>query len=319
VPKIFNIIRTVAKKRPLVSIIVPVYNQASYLRARLNSIYSQTFFDTEIIILDDASTDNSYQVATGFQSMASTTIYKNEVNSGSPFIQWEKGIHIAQGDFIWIAEGDDVAESSFLSTLLTLFNQPNIGLVYCASHVLDQDDNIQEHQYLYNGHYQNLGYPIHTWQHDYVHNGIDEIKNALAIRNTIPNASAVVFRTEALKQIQFNEINRLQFTGDWFTYIAILMQGWDIAYCAKTLNYHRKHNDSVVARVKHTAQLTLGEYYRVHHFIATNMHVSGAVLERMISSVVVDLFPLWPNVAREELEKYYNLQAMNEILVKNDY
>ena len=53
---------------PLVSVIVPNYNHAPYLRQRLDSIFNQTFHDFEVIILDDCSTDNSIEIIEEYMS-----------------------------------------------------------------------------------------------------------------------------------------------------------------------------------------------------------------------------------------------------------
>ncbi|MEG2479884.1 MAG: glycosyltransferase family 2 protein, partial [Mucinivorans sp.] len=92
---------------PKVSIIVPSYNHAPYLKERLDSILGQTFRDFELIILDDSSTDNSQQIIEQYSSepRVSHVVY-NKINSGNTFVQWQKGVDLAQGEWIWIAESD---------------------------------------------------------------------------------------------------------------------------------------------------------------------------------------------------------------------
>ena len=120
---------------PLVSVIVPNYNHAPYLRQRLDSIFNQTYKNFEVIILDDCSTDNSKEIIEEYRNRPqfSHVVY-NEINSGSPFKQWAKGFELAQGEYIWIAESDDWAELNFLEELITkaeLF--PNLTLLFCCS------------------------------------------------------------------------------------------------------------------------------------------------------------------------------------------
>ena len=76
--------------------------------------------DLELIILDDASTDNSKEIIERYRRQERVThIIYNEVNSGSAFRQWRTGISLAKGDWVWIAESDDYCSSAFLETLLT--------------------------------------------------------------------------------------------------------------------------------------------------------------------------------------------------------
>ena len=98
---------------PVVSVIIPNYNYALYLKKRIESILNQTYTDYELILLDDASTDNSVEILEKYKDNPHVShILVNEKNSGSPFQQWAKGISLARGKWIWIAEADDVAESN---------------------------------------------------------------------------------------------------------------------------------------------------------------------------------------------------------------
>ncbi len=75
----------------MVSVIVPNYNHASYLVARIESILNQTYQDFELILLDDCSTDDSREVLLKYKDNPKVThLVFNEQNSGSPFIQWQK-------------------------------------------------------------------------------------------------------------------------------------------------------------------------------------------------------------------------------------
>jgi glycosyltransferase involved in cell wall biosynthesis len=165
---------------PKVSVIVPNYNHARFLRQRLDSIFNQTFQDFEVIILDDCSTENSKEVIEEYRnrSQVSHVVY-NETNSGSPFKQWAKGIDLAQGEYIWIAESDDWAEVNFLEIMVSCINSNrNIALVFSASNwvYLDHEDKILLHSKIFKM------------------NGIEFIKKRMICGNSIQNASAVIFR-----------------------------------------------------------------------------------------------------------------------------
>lgn len=83
----------------MVSVIVPNYNHASYLVARIESILNQTYQDFELILLDDCSTDDSREVLLKYKDNPKVThLVFNEQNSGSPFIQWHKGVQLAEGE-----------------------------------------------------------------------------------------------------------------------------------------------------------------------------------------------------------------------------
>ena len=132
------------EKAPLVSVVVPNYNYARYLDARLSSILNQTFQDFELILLDDASTDNSLEVLDRYKDDPHVSHFVvNEQNTGSPFKQWMKGILLAKGEWVWIAEADDLCEPTFLETCVKEVQKyPNVSVCMTAFRYIDEKGNI---------------------------------------------------------------------------------------------------------------------------------------------------------------------------------
>ena len=126
---------------PTVSVIIPNYNHAPYLRQRIDSVLQQDYQDFEVILLDDCSKDDSRQVLENYRDhpKVSHVVY-NEQNTGNTFIQWERGINLAEGQYIWIAESDDVAERNFLSTLIPQLEADDSRVVaYSHSRMIDSN------------------------------------------------------------------------------------------------------------------------------------------------------------------------------------
>ena len=117
---------------PRVTVIVPNYNHARFLPEQLNSIYRQTYRNFEVILLDDASSDESVSVLKKYASLHSdrTICHFNETNSGGVFYQWKRGLEIASGDLIWIAESDDFCSPDFLSELVRFFRNNAVMLAF---------------------------------------------------------------------------------------------------------------------------------------------------------------------------------------------
>ena len=222
---------------PKISVIIPNYNHERFLAKRLNSVLDQSFKDFEIIILDDCSTDDSKKVIEKFRSNEKVSkIVYNDENSGSTFKQWKKGIQLAVGDYVWIAESDDFSDPEFLAVVVTpLLNDAAITVSFCRSVNVDENENV-------------LGITLHAdqldkvkWTKDYVEEGAIEIDRYLRYRNTIPNASAVIFKKPT-------DIDRflntdMRFCGDWLFWLNLLrLPGAKIAYSPKTLNFFRTHS-----------------------------------------------------------------------------
>lgn len=223
-----------------VSVIIPNYNHACFLDKRIQSILDQTYQNFEIILMDDSSTDNSLEIINSYALHPKVSnIIINEKNSGSTFKQWNKGILQAKGEYIWIAESDDFAEPEFLQSLVDKLDQnPSVGLAYCQSWNINERDEII-FSWLKNT--EDID-PL-KWLSPYINNGHHEIRDCLFLRNTIPNASAVVFRKDLfLKVGMANESFKI--CGDWMMWQRILSLS-DVAYISDHLNYFRTSPQSI--------------------------------------------------------------------------
>ena len=228
---------------PRVSIIVPNFNHGRFLKRRLGSIFEQTIQDFELIFLDDASTDNSLEVFKTFADDSRVTAHVNKSNSGNPFVQWNKGMGLATGQYIWIAESDDFAEPTFLEMMTASLEQhPSAGLATCRSMITDQHD-------------QDLGIfdayhwfgKRQRWHHDYINSGLAEISDFLAFQNTIPNASATLFK-RSLFEHGLRGPENMTVAGDWFFWVTLLSNA-DICHVGQPLNHFRQeHHSSQRAR-----------------------------------------------------------------------
>ena len=99
----------------MVSVIIPNYCHARYLKQRIDSVLAQTYSDIEVVLLDDCSTDSSREILESYRSHPRIKqIVYNDRNSGSAFAQWQKGFALTGGEYIWIAESDDYADPTFL-------------------------------------------------------------------------------------------------------------------------------------------------------------------------------------------------------------
>jgi glycosyltransferase involved in cell wall biosynthesis len=225
-------------------VIVPNYNHGRYLRRRIESVLGQTFVDFELIILDDCSTDDSRDVIVAYTGDPRVVTVFNDRNSGSTFKQWDKGLRLARGEFVWFAESDDYADPTLLETLVDLMERhPNAGLAMSQSWVVDEDDRIIGS---YLDEIGKLFDDVEHWRSDYVNSGPSECATYCSRVNSIPNASAVLFRRRALHRAGRVPIH-LRLCGDWMLYTRVLRHS-DIAFVARPLNYFRTHPGSVRGR-----------------------------------------------------------------------
>ncbi len=275
-----------ADSHPRVSVVVPNYNHESFLASRLQSVFDQTWQDFEVIYLDDASTDGSNAVAEEFTADPRFRMVINEENSGSPFVQWNRGVSLARGDLVWIAESDDLAEPDLLHRLVAALDaNPHGGLAYCKSQPIDSQGKFLA---------SNLVWPdpaeASHWQGDYVNDGRDEIRRFMVLRCTIPNASAVVFRKQVYDDAGGAPLD-YSYAGDWLTWLKILLRS-DICYVDSPLNYHRKHDSTITAGAALDGRWA-EECYRILSFLMGELEIPHLQLERVRDRLMVKWMASW--------------------------
>ena len=108
---------------PLVSILIPVYNREKIVAQTIESALSQTYCNFEIIITDNCSTDNTWEVLNKYASEnKNIKIYRNEENVG-PVLNWKKCLELAQGEYVKFLFSDDTISNNFIAETIPLFDE----------------------------------------------------------------------------------------------------------------------------------------------------------------------------------------------------
>ena len=223
---------------PIVTVVIPNYNHKPFLQQRLDSVFNQTFEDFEVILLDDCSTDKSIEILKKYSNHPKVThLVLNKNNAGSPFKQWQKGIELAKGSYIWIAESDDFCTNDFLSQIMRKFNaEDNLGIVYTQSIDVDEQEKKKLDRITYTANFN-----PNIWVNNFSISGNKFVQNYLQCKNVIPNASAVVFKKTLVKDIFSKELLKMKMCGDWLFWIKIALKT-DIGFISERLNFFRNHS-----------------------------------------------------------------------------
>jgi glycosyltransferase involved in cell wall biosynthesis len=285
-PYVCDLLTTLGVDDPKVSVVVPNFNYAHYLPERLNSILGQSMPIHEVIFLDDCSSDESLAVADAIlrDSGVDYTIVRNEVNSGSVFRQWHKGVEMARGQYVWIAEADDDSDPDFLQETLRGFITPSVVMSYCESQQIDAKGvKLADH-------YQDYVSDIDArhWMTHFANDGVDEIVNYLSVKNSIPNVSAVLFEREALKQVMarsLQDICQYRVAGDWRVYVELLAAG-SVAFSPRAFNRHRRHEQGVTLASRN--QSLLDEIRTMQDLVASRYPVLEST-RQIASQYLVEL------------------------------
>jgi glycosyltransferase involved in cell wall biosynthesis len=222
-----------------VSVVVPNYNHAAFLRERVSSVLNQTFENFEVILLDDCSTDGSREILSKYANYPRVRVAFNEKNSGSTFKQWNRGVELSRGEYIWIAESDDFADERLLERLVAALDaEPEASFAYCRSWRVDKQNRLHGFvdQYLTDLH------PT-RWAGDYCSDGLEECAKYFVFRNMVANASGVLFR-KSVYELVGGADESLKLCGDWKLWAAMALAG-KVVHIGDPLNYFRSHDNSV--------------------------------------------------------------------------
>ncbi|MCL2860014.1 MAG: glycosyltransferase [Oscillospiraceae bacterium] len=126
------------KKEKLISIIVPIYNTEKYLKKCLDSIINQTYQNLEIILINDGSTDKSYEICKKYKNKDDRIILINKKNNTGQSDARNRGLNIAKGDFIGFVDSDDIIHKDMFKILLNNINNYNCEISMC--NILEVED-----------------------------------------------------------------------------------------------------------------------------------------------------------------------------------
>ncbi|GAB6009248.1 glycosyltransferase family 2 protein [Dysgonomonas reticulitermitis] len=217
----------------MVSVILPTYNHAPYLKQRIDSILNQTYQDYELIILDDCSPDNSREIIESYRNNPHIShIIYNETNSGSTFKQWKKGVRLAKGEYIWIAESDDYADITFLEKAMASIQEYNSAYCFVKTTIVDKNNNtVKQQPDILAGN----SMPLDEFTKEY-----------LLFSNPVSNASMVVFRKNALDKTIWDHITEFRYCGDWLLWGSFKGNAnTTVSEVKEYLNFFRTHSVNV--------------------------------------------------------------------------
>lgn len=216
-------------RKPLVTICIPNYNYGHYLRNCLDSVYNQTYENMEVHFSDNASTDDSYEIAQEYRKKFKERgiyfkVVDNKRNVGS-----EKNSSLAnrdaEGDFQYVLASDDAIKPTFIERCIEVFeNNPSVSAVFTHREEIDENGRIHQIPPFYN-----VDCIIDGESQAAVHMmaGI-AIPGQRMVRQSVPRKLKIYLR-------------QFQVAGDWYNNFLYTLVG-DIAYITEPLCQYRVHS-----------------------------------------------------------------------------
>ncbi len=213
---------------PKVSIIIPTYNRAQYLGQAIKSALNQDYPNKEIIVSDNASTDNTFEVVKQFMNYPEFKYFRNETNIGM-VPNWRKALYeYATGEYAIILSDDDFfVDKSYISKAIKLFREnPTLGLVHANCIIW----------------YQDKGYALKTlYQLPNIINGREYFFN-FGLNYPGPAFCTTIFNTELAKKLEaFLEENP---STDFLLWLKMMLFS-DVGFIKNVVAVYRKHRNNI--------------------------------------------------------------------------
>lgn len=215
-----------------VSVIMPVYNVEEYLKETLDSLVVQTLDDVEVILIDDGSTDNSKAIIEEYTSKYSNIVGVHQKNSG-PSRARNKGIELAQGEFIVFMDSDDLIPKDSLEVRYDLAVKNDSDVIVCGTCMYD-------------------GSKVWPIVSHFLSEGSKDIKEDYDLLWTLGPCNKL-FRTSLIKDLRFPET--INYAEDQVFVISAYLRARQI-YATKYMAYfYRMRNDPTesLSQQRHTA------------------------------------------------------------------
>lgn len=240
--------------KPLVSIIIPVYNREKFILEVIECSVKQDYPNIEVVIIDNCSSDSSWNIISSFSSNLITK-YQNESNIG-PVNNWIKGVEISKGDYVKILFSDDLISTDYVSKTMNLMlsNNKNAFVYSRISVVNDEIGPIRNYGYNQTG-----IYPSEL----FIKDSIGQIGKHVPV-----SPGAAIFKRKnlkILKSIPNNLSINHNSTGagiDLLIYLLSFNENNTFGYINENLTTFRHHGDGFsVKEDLHTAYLCAQSYY----------------------------------------------------------
>ena len=237
----------------LVSLVVASYNHAGFLVRRMDSLITQTYTDTEILVIDDCSPDNSVEVLRGYETQSKVRLFVREKNGGWVAVS-NQGVDLSSGEFVLFANCDDDCDPRMIERLVDAMQRhPSAGIAFCRSLMVDENDRVLGDDFAI----REAAFKSRC-AGDTLLTGA-EASRFLLHSCVIPNLSAALFRRECFSEVGYLSLD-YRVCCDWDLFFRVAAR-YDIAYVAEPLNRFRQHRETIRSVTKD--KVVFEEYFRL--------------------------------------------------------
>ena len=272
---------------PKVSVIMPVYNGEKYLSDTIDSILEQTFTNIEFICIDDCSTDDSLAILREYaQKDKRVQVYQTIQNSGVDFVT-NRGLDIAQGQYIYFIGDDDLLEKEALDLLVREIEWLKLDFVIFNYKVIYESQEVWEK--FHNG---NEGYGIYNG----VWNGPKLYIEMTLHGDYHPECSHELWRHDYLKKYNIRFYEGLEHPyGDHVFFFHAMLMAKRVKLIPEKLYIYRRHDKSISSTLqKYTNETIRKDFTSMFAIFCERMRLLGE-----LSSLPNDIMNLYAETERD--------------------
>ncbi len=294
---------------PLVSILIPVYNRESLIGETIKSALNQTITDIEIIIVDNASTDRTWEVCKSFAEKDSRIrIFRNETNVG-PVPNWKRCVDEARGKYAKILWSDDLIHPSFLEKTISFFDDKiDVGFVYSGTEIFNNNKEIIHKFYF-------IGESGYYKTSNYLNSMLFEDQYPYIGGNYPVSPGCAIFRLKDLKQSLVidipNEIgsdfSQHAIGNDLLIFLVIANRYKYFGFINESLSYFRLHEDSIT--ISTNKQKIFLMYNLARLYFAKTYLLDSQIKNQFFTSFTNKII-----AHRNDLKNYFNQREFISLL-----
>lgn len=281
------------------SIIVPVYNSGKYIDICMESLLRQTLGDIEIIVIDDCSTDNSYEVLGKYNVYPFIRILKNDKNYGAGYTR-NRGLELARGEYVGFVDADD-----YVSPRMLEFN-------YKGAIEHDADIMISDIVFVKDDTFYKMGYDY--LEYDNVPRRIDDKKDYIKYISNSPCNK--IYKRDFIKNIKFPEDCKWEDIG--FTTIAFL-SAERIFYVNNKGYFYRRDLSNGISGINYKENDRVSDIIKVDDYMIREMVNRGRYSKYIDELCYITTYSFLQRVKEinnwsdDEKKRYYIEYLYNEL------
>ncbi|HYF96517.1 MAG TPA: glycosyltransferase family 2 protein [Patescibacteria group bacterium] len=281
------------KNNPLVSVIIPCYNYGKYLPESIDSVFSQTYQNIELIIINDGSTDNTEEVAKEYIARYLNLQYIRQENKGIIATR-NRCLQEAKGKYLIMLDADDLLDENYIQETVKVAEQKNLDIVYTNMKSFGLENHVTSFSEF----------------------SIEELKN----RNYIHISSLI--RTKEAKKYKFDRELDNKTHEDWDFFLNMCLSGATAELCETTFLKYRIHGQGRNNRAesdKGKLDFISTYLYILKKYDMETKHLSGKLIGEWYIVLYKNLESYTKALRDMQQEKQRILEEKNMILGSKSY